>query len=156
MTTERELRYRAWIHNAEVEEDEVDKGDINGKEGRQKRNTKKTPQKNEGRQRMKSKKKTPHKSLQKSTQKQKEDDKEDDNEDGDEDDKTTKVGSPVDDYRERVLTRIRQQSSGPFDIAAMANLSYIRKGTQKGTGGRKKDEKIDDGTQLNNLPKTNL
>ncbi len=36
MTTERELRARARICYAEVEEDEVDEGDINGKEGRQK------------------------------------------------------------------------------------------------------------------------
>ena len=80
-------------------------------------------------------KKTPQKSLPQTTQKQKEDDNEDDdedgNKDGDDDDKTTKDGSPEDNYRKQVLTRICRQSSGPFDIDAMANLSYVRKGRQK-------------------------
>jgi hypothetical protein len=35
-------------------------------------------------------------------------------------------------------------------------LSYIRKGTQKGTRRGIHDEKIDDDTQLDNLPKTYL
>jgi hypothetical protein len=55
-----------------------------------------------------------------------------------------------------VLTRICQQSSGPFDIAAMANLSYVRKGRQKGTRIGIHDEKIDDDANLDNLLKTNL
>ena len=34
-------------------------------------------------------------------------------------------------YRKSVLSRIRKGTSGTFDISAMANLSYIRKGNHQ-------------------------
>jgi hypothetical protein len=53
--------------------------------------------------------------------------------DEEEEDESTTGASPEKGYRNRVFTRIHQQSSDPFDIASMANLSYVRRVRHKET-----------------------
>ena len=62
--------------------------------------------------------------------------------------------NPEEEYRNTVLTRIRQWSGNPFDIAAMANLSYIRKGKQDCKENDSYEDKEAD--EFAGLPKTNL
>ncbi len=62
--------------------------------------------------------------------------------------------NPEEEYRNTVLARIRQRSGNPFDIAAMANLSYIRKGKQDCKENDSYEDKEAD--EFAGLPKTNL